>query len=475
MLDYNAGKMPFAAAQIGLGFRNEIAPRNGLLRVREFCLAEIEHFVKPNEKAHPKFATVADRTVTLFSAEMQLSTGRTVQMTIGEAVASQLVDNETLGYFMARTHMWLEMIGVDVTRMRFRQHLRTEMAHYATDCWDMEIHTSYGWIECVGHADRSCYDLVQHQNKSGVMMQASAMLAEPIFVDKVVCEPNKKLLGPKFKANQKVVTQAIEALEGEALERFRADIEANGVGLLAVPSSDGDDVPYEITKDLVKFGVEKQKITQTKYTPSVIEPSFGIGRILYAVLEHAFSQRNGDEARGVMAFKPRMAPLKVAVYRLLNNAAFDPLVTRLKNALQSRSIATRVDSSTTSVGRRYTRGDELGIPFAVTIDYQTVIDQSVTVRDRDTMSQVRVSGDEVVDLLSKLVNEELLWSAVLTRYMVVNAGGDAAEGDATTEEGAAAAAKASSVDTTSPLIIQHTPRGSFNIINPNYVKSSAKK
>jgi glycyl-tRNA synthetase len=134
--------MPFAAAQIGLGFRNEIAPRNGLLRVREFCMAEIEHFVNPADKSHPKFRKVADVELTLFPSDAQLGSGRTVQMTIGEAVAKGIVNNQTLGYFMARTAQWATTIGVKPDKMRFRQHLRTEMAHYATDCWDLEIKVS---------------------------------------------------------------------------------------------------------------------------------------------------------------------------------------------------------------------------------------------------------------------------------------------------------------------------------------------
>ena len=116
--------MPFAAAQIGLGFRNEIAPRNGLLRVREFCMAEIEHFVNPDDKTHPKFKNIAHKAVVLFPADAQLGSGRTTTISIGEAVNTKIINNETLGYFMARTQIWLEKIGVDPKRMRFRQHLR---------------------------------------------------------------------------------------------------------------------------------------------------------------------------------------------------------------------------------------------------------------------------------------------------------------------------------------------------------------
>ena len=119
--------------------------RLDLLRVREFCMAEIEHFVNPNDKTTPRFASVADKVLSLFSQDAQLGTGRPFPMAIGDAVARGLVNNETLGFFLARTQLFMEKIGLDPARLRFRQHLKTEMAHYAADCWDLEIHTSYGW------------------------------------------------------------------------------------------------------------------------------------------------------------------------------------------------------------------------------------------------------------------------------------------------------------------------------------------
>jgi glycyl-tRNA synthetase len=95
LLEFNSSRMPFSAAQVGLGFRNEISPRAGLLRVREFCMAEIEHFVNPNNKSYPKFASIKDKELTLFSSEAQLSTGRTVQISIGEAVSKGMVDKNS--------------------------------------------------------------------------------------------------------------------------------------------------------------------------------------------------------------------------------------------------------------------------------------------------------------------------------------------------------------------------------------------
>lgn len=88
--------------------------------------------------------------------------------------------NETLGYFMARIHQFLLLIGIDPQRLRFRQHLSNEMAHYACDCWDAECQTSYGWVECVGCADRSCFDLTQHARATGTRLVAEKRLTEPV-------------------------------------------------------------------------------------------------------------------------------------------------------------------------------------------------------------------------------------------------------------------------------------------------------
>lgn len=107
-------------------------------------MAEIEHYVDPENKNHPKFVDFKDVKLTLLPKDVQLS-GKTstIEMTIGDAVANNVVDNETLGYFMARIHLFLTKIGIKGDRLRFRQHMDNEMAHYACDCWDAEIQTSY--------------------------------------------------------------------------------------------------------------------------------------------------------------------------------------------------------------------------------------------------------------------------------------------------------------------------------------------
>src|SRR5690349_24198089 len=114
-------------------------------------MAEIEHYVDPAKKDHSRFSEVADYKLSILPASVQLS-GKTdlLNITVREAVEKKIIDNQTLGYFLVRIHMFLTKIGINPDRIRFRQHMANEMAHYACDCWDAEINTSYGWTECVG-------------------------------------------------------------------------------------------------------------------------------------------------------------------------------------------------------------------------------------------------------------------------------------------------------------------------------------
>lgn len=111
---------------------------------------------------------------------------------------------------------------------------------------------------------------------------------------------------------------------------------------------------------MVTFISQKKTIWETKFTPSVIEPSFGMGRVMTAVLEHAFSQREADEQRCVMKFRPSIAPIKVGIFRLIKNVQFDSIVEDIRVLLHAKHIVTKVDSNAGTVGRRYSRADELG-------------------------------------------------------------------------------------------------------------------
>ncbi|EGS20502.1 glycyl-tRNA synthetase-like protein [Thermochaetoides thermophila DSM 1495] len=415
LLEFNTGQMPFASASIGKSYRNEISPRGGLLRVREFLMAEIEHFVDPESgKKHHRFHEVEDIELDLLDRHTQLS-GKTTttRMKIGDAVRQGIVDNETLGYFLARIHLFLKKIGIDQKKIRFRQHMANEMAHYACDCWDAELLTSSGWVECVGCADRSAYDLSVHAKKTGAPLVVRQRLDEPKVIEEWAVEIDKKKFGPFFKKDGKVVEAAILATSQEERGRLAKELEENGKAVINVPGvGDGQ---VEFSKDLVSIKWQKRVENIREYIPNVIEPSFGIGRILYSLIEHNYWTRaseGGDEARGVLSFPPAVAPTKVLIVPLSSNKDFTPTVRKLSQKLRSIGISSRVDDSSASIGKRYARNDELGTPFGVTVDFQTLKDGTVTLRERDSMRQVRADEEKIIEAIRALVDGTKTWKDI---------------------------------------------------------------
>ena len=432
LLEFNQQQMPFASACIGKSFRNEISPRSGLLRVREFMMAEIEHFVDPEGgKKHPRFHEIKDIKLGLLDRKVQLS-GKTdiTYMTMGDAVASGTVDSETLGYFVVRIYQFLVKIGADANKIRFRQHMANEMAHYAADCWDAELLTSYGWIECVGCADRSAYDLTVHSKKTGAALCVKETLSEPLKIEEWVVEVDKKKFGPKFKKDAKTIESALEALAQEVREKLSIDLKKDGK--LEIDVNGVGSGKIQIEKDLV--GIEKRTRIEhvREYTPNVVEPAFGIGRIQYSVIEHVYWSRKGSEERGVsrcrieegyfdtellkqvLSFPPSVAPTKVLLVPLSNHLRFQPLVQRLGQRLRQLGISNRVDDSGASIGKRYSRNDELGTPLGITVDFQSIKDNTFTLRDRDSTKQVRANEPTIYEAIRDLVDGRKTWHDVQT-------------------------------------------------------------
>ncbi|KIK64001.1 hypothetical protein GYMLUDRAFT_71455 [Collybiopsis luxurians FD-317 M1] len=410
LLDYNNGRIPFASAQIGRSFRNEISPRAGLLRVREFTMAEIEHFVDPEDKSHPRFKEVQDVVLVLLNRHVQ-SSGSTgsIKMSIGEAVAKGIIANQTLAYFMARIYLYLLKIGIDPDRLRFRQHMANEMAHYATDCWDAEIHNSSGWVECVGCADRAAYDLTVHSAKTGHPLVVREALKQPIVTEKEVPEFDKKILGKTFKQEAGLIQKHVESLDEAALLRLKEEIAKGSTAIII------DGKTFEITPELLRIERRTFKQSTREYTPNVVEPSFGLGRILYSLLEHTYWSREQDIERGVLSLPPVVAPTKVLIVPLSSKEEFDPLVREVSSKLRRAGIFSRVDDSNTSIGKRYARNDELGTPYGVTIDFASVQNRTMTLRERDTMDQRIGSIDEVIATVTDLVEGNIDWAEACRR------------------------------------------------------------
>lgn len=391
---YFRGKMPIGVVQIGKGFRNEISPRLGVIRMREFNMAEAEVFINPEEKGFRNFGNVVDVNFTLYDNQ-----GAVHYLTAGEAVEEGIIKQEALAYYMAITQQFLLEIGIEEERLRFRQHEEDEMAHYAQDCWDAEVHMIFNdresWIECVGIANRSCYDLEQHMNATGTDLRAFERYDEPVERKVERLKPDLKKIGVEFRKDAGVVREFIESQEPPFPETLTIDL--NGEAVI-------------IPDDFYTMESRVEKISGNRYLPWVIEPSFGIDRILYGVLQHNFhvgKEREGidTESYSVMRFKPEIAPIKVAVFPLFNKLGMPDRATGIYHSLIGWGIPSVIDDAG-SIGKRYARQDEIGTPYSITVDHQTVEDGSVTIRDRDSTEQIRIDSAKVPDIIHRLVHRE---------------------------------------------------------------------
>jgi len=375
-------RLPVGAVQIGRSFRNEISPRQGLLRLREFSMMEAELFVHPEDKSWPAFSRVENESLRLVP-----NSGPEKTTTLGEAVSNRMIANETLAYFMWLTYRFVVDVGLDPKRVRFRQHARDEMAHYATDCWDCEAQISMGWTEVVGVADRGCYDVQAHVDHSGADLTAFERFDEPKEVEQEMVKVRFDLLGKLFKERTKQVAEALTRLPATALKgKAQVDIVVEGENVI-VPS------------DCWEIVLRKEKIAGRKLVPHVIEPSYGVDRILYSLLEHAYTQKDDYV---VLRLKGLVAPLKAGVFPLMARDGLDEIAKGIYDELVGSGIMAYYDDSG-SIGRRYARMDEVGTPCCVTVDYDTKESGTVTVRDRDTAGQIRVKKENVGRAVAMMV------------------------------------------------------------------------
>ncbi len=262
-------KIPFGIGQIGKSFRNEITPGNFIFRVREFEQMELEFFCKPG------------------------------------------TDLEWFDYWRSFCRDWLLAIGLKEENLRLRDHDKDELCFYSKATTDFEFLFPFGWGELWGVADRTDYDLTQHQDHSG--------------------------------------------------------------------------------KDMTYFDPE----TNERYVPYVIEPSLGVERSVLAVLCDAYDEEVIDaeknDVRTVLRFHPALAPVKAAILPL--SKKLSEQATAIYADL-SKYFNIEYDEAG-SIGKRYRRQDEIGTPFCITVDFDTETDGAVSVRDRDTMEQVRIPVSEL--------------------------------------------------------------------------------
>ena len=294
-------KVPFGIAQMGKSFRNEVTTKAFIFRTREFEQMEIEFFCQPG------------------------------------------TDEQWWNHWKERRMQWYTDFGIRGENLRFRPHGDDELAHYAKACVDIEYRFPFGsgdWQELEGIANRTDYDLRQHQR------------------------------------GMRTVTRWHES--GQNTEQVEL----------------ADEHEEWASGPLSFFDDESRQ----RYIPYVIEPSAGADRATLAFLVDAYAEEEvRGEQRNVLRFHPQLAPVKVAVFPLVKKQGMPERASEIYEDL--RGLFTCFYDQKGAVGRRYRRQDEAGTPFCVTVDGQTAEDQTVTVRERDSMDQIRVGCDALKSYL----------------------------------------------------------------------------
>jgi glycyl-tRNA synthetase len=318
-LDQDARRQyPIKVFQYGKAYRNEISPRQQVLRMRAFDQFELQLFIgKEQEMDFIEFKEIKDYIVPLLDwKSQQKNQTKPNNISLNDAIKNKILKKEAFAYCIYLGHYLTQKLGYPNDIIRLRQHSPDEMAHYADDAWDLEIKTKqFGWVEICGIHDRTNYDLMRHS---------------------------------KF-SNQN----------------------------FEIPM--GDD-------------------PKVKEVPQILEIAFGPDRIIYTLLEGCFEV---EDKRIILKLLPELAPNTVAVFPLVRNKEEIMKLSKkvYKNLIEHRIIS--FFDSSGSIGKRYRRQDELGTPYCITIDYESLKDNAVTIRERDTMEQKRVPISELANIIQK--------------------------------------------------------------------------
>jgi glycyl-tRNA synthetase len=296
-------KLPFGMAQVGKVFRNEISPRQGLIREREINQMEIEVFFNPEKEDDFDLSSFKKENLPLYKDKL-------INITPDEAIKKKLIKSSLVAYYLTILKQFYSKLGFSDDHMRFRYVPENDRPFYSKETWDFEVLTSTGWLELVACNHRSDYDLSGHQ---------------------------------------KVSKQSFEVVD---------------------------------------------ESVQKKVLPNVFELSAGVDRTLWALLELNYKEEPEND-RTLFTFSKSLAPVQVAIFPLVNKEGM-PEKAKEVHAILKHQFKCFYDASG-SIGRRYRRQDEIGTPYCLTIDGDTMKDDTVTVRERDSMKQSRVKIKDLIE------------------------------------------------------------------------------
>jgi glycyl-tRNA synthetase len=378
-------RLPFGYIQIGHALRNEISPRQGLIRLREFTIADLEFFFDPEEPACNMIKEVENEVLPILLCKTRLRECEDVtDFTVREALDQKIILSGWQAFFMAMAKKLLTELGVPANKQRFIEKLTWEKAHYSSQSFDQEVLVDrWGWVEVSGHAYRTDYDLSCHMKASGVDMTVYKEYPSPVEKEELTVKPIMAKLGPVYKADAAKVATALAKVPAQKVAEELAK-----VGSFIVDN-------YQVFPEQVDISKQKTIVRGTRFVPHVVEPSFGSDRLFYVALEYAYGVKDD---RVVLSFPRSIAPIQVGIYPLMSKDGLDVKAKEVQKTLVSNGFQTEFDE-TGSIGRRYARADEAGIQLGITIDYESLEDDTVTVRDRDSWQQVRA---KIVDLPKQL-------------------------------------------------------------------------
>jgi glycyl-tRNA synthetase len=315
-------KLPLGVFQIGKAYRNEISPRQHVIRGREFTQAEGQLFVDPRTKNEwEKYEEIKSIKLPFWNHEDQENDKKPMEITIEEALKKKFIKSQAYGWCINLAYQLFRSSGIPKGKIRLRQHHPDEKAFYADDAWDIEINlNNYGWTEMCGVHDRTDYDLTQHAKHSGKRLEATRENGE-------------------------------------------------------------------------------------KFVPHVLEIAFGTDRATYALIDIFYNKKENDEGKTIFKIPPHMAPMEVSILPLMKKPELVGLANQIKKDLEKDFIVDYNPSG--SIGKRYLKSSTMGIPYALTIDYDSLEGKDVTIRNRDDGEQKRIKIPELRDILRKLISGEL--------------------------------------------------------------------
>ncbi|MFX0069019.1 MAG: glycine--tRNA ligase [Promethearchaeota archaeon] len=386
-------QLPLGIAQIGRTFRNEISPRKGVIRLREFTIMEVEVFIDPNELALcPRLSDVENEELTILTSDAQQKEGQAEIVTAREAVEKRIVASEWIAYFLVVSKSFISSLGVPPEKQRFREQLPWERAHYSKQTMDHQVLLErFGWSEVAGHAYRTDWDLGRHMKFSGTDLRAFKKYDQPKMVKRTVIKPDVKSIRKDFGSATGEILSSLKETDPETVKEAVEEYGFYSIG------------KNRIDSEHIAFDEKMKKVSGSRFIPHVIEPSFGADRVVYSALEYAYSEK---EKRVILKLPPGIAPIQIAVFPLLEKDRLPEVARDIHDTLLEDGFRVELDVSG-SIGRRYARSDEIGIPIAVTVDYQTLEDDTVTVRNRDSWVQLRNKIEDLKELLDSFFKERI--------------------------------------------------------------------